>query len=56
MSGQHAVIAGPRNQDSLPIVASRIPYDAGLLPASYAGRNSLRKFLPPDGLEPERVP
>ena len=32
-----AVIAGPRNQDSLSIVASQIPHDAGLAPVPYSG-------------------
>ena len=55
MSDPPAVTAGPRNQDSLPIVAAQFPYDAGLAPVPYTGRNSLKKFLPPAGLELARV-
>ena len=29
---------------------------AWLAPVPYIGRNSLRKFLPPEGFEPVRVP
>ena len=55
MSDPPAVTAGPRNQDSLPIVDSQIFLDAGLAPIPYTGRNSLRKFLPPQELGPARV-
>ena len=40
-----AVIADPRNQDLLLIIASQIPHDAGLAPVPFPGQNSLRKFL-----------
>ena len=54
MSGPPALIAGTHNQYLLPTLAFQIPHDAGLTPAPYTGRNSLRKFLPPDGLERAR--
>ena len=40
-----AVIAGLRNQDSLPSVVSQITHHAKLEPVPYTSRNSLRKFL-----------
>ena len=51
-----AVIAGTRNQDSLPIVTSQILHEAGLAPVPYTGRNFLRKFLRPGGLELALIP
>ena len=56
MSGSPAVIAGSRNQDSLPTVAPQIPHEAGLAPIPYTNQNTLRKFLPPDGQEPACIP
>ncbi|KAJ4428178.1 hypothetical protein ANN_24193 [Periplaneta americana] len=46
------VIAGIRNQISLPIVAPQVHHDAGWAPVPYTGRNFMRKFLPPWGLGP----
>ncbi|KAJ4441988.1 hypothetical protein ANN_11852 [Periplaneta americana] len=49
-----AIIAGIRNRISPPIVAPQVQHD--VVWVSYSGRNFMTKFLPPWGLEPERIP
>ncbi|KAJ4440303.1 hypothetical protein ANN_08442 [Periplaneta americana] len=51
-----AVIIGIRNRISLPIAALQVHHDAGWAPVTYTGRNFMRKFLLPRGLEPARIP
>ncbi|KAJ4434738.1 hypothetical protein ANN_23306 [Periplaneta americana] len=51
----HRSRGGIRNRISLPIVAPQVHHDAGWAPVPYTVRNSMRKFLPPRGLEPARI-
>ena len=56
MASPPAVIAGLRNQDSLPIVALKILHYAGVALVTYTGRNSMRNFLPTGSFEPAYIP